>query len=114
MRRRNPKASQVPAGYVRRTGPTSCAVGVMPGMHVEDLRRMQLAGRFFPGVLPYKVDVSWALWARFIEENHQWKAPEAYSIPGDCLMPDDAAAFLNAMAAAFPLNTQHPMHARTY
>lgn len=114
MSRRNPKASPVPAGYVRRTGPTSCMVGVMPGMHIDDLKRMQLAGRFFPGVLPYKVDVSWALWAEFIIRKHAWKPIEAYCVPGDCLMPDDAAAFLNSMADAFPLNTQHPMQARTY
>ncbi len=111
MRRRNHKASPVPGGHVRRSGPKTCMVGVMPGMHIEELVRLQLAGQLFAGVLSYGVDVSWSLWAEFIEHNHEWQAPEHYSIPGNCLMPDDAVAFLEAMATEYSTNSKH---ARTY
>lgn len=115
MRRNRHKATPVPGGYVRRTGPTSCSVGVMPGMHVEDLRRLRLAGLLFASVLPYRVDVSWDLWAQFIERNHQWSERlDAYDREGDCLMPDDAVSFLEVMAKHHPLPNQLHPHARTY
>ncbi len=115
MGRSNHRASAVPGGYVRRSGPTSCSVGVMPGMHVEDLRRLRMAGLLFAAVLPYRVDVSWALWAEFIERKHTWSERfDAYDREGDCLQPDDAVAFLQAMAIQFPIPSQHQLQARTY
>lgn len=112
--RTNPKATPVPGGYVRRTGPMSCSVGVMPGMHVEDLMRLRLAAQLFAIEVPFKVDVSWALWAEFIARNHKWQPVERYCVPGNCLMPDDATAFLQAMAQQFPIPNEHQLVARTY
>lgn len=112
--RRNHKKSPVPGGYVRRTGPATCSVGVMPGMHVQDLMRLRLTGQLYAAEVPYGVDVSWALWAEFIRRNHQWQPVERYCISGDCLMPDDAVAFLDAMADEFPIPSVHKQVARTY
>lgn len=111
MRRRNHKANPVPGGHVRRTGPRTCSVGVLPGMPIEYLAKLRLAARLFAVEVPYGLDVSWALWAEFIEHNHQWQPVETYCVPGDCLMPDDAAAFLQAMANHYD---QSKLQARTY
>lgn len=90
-------------GYARRTGPTSCQVAPLPGMHLEDLRLLRRAGLIYGRVLPYRMDVSLDLWGEFIDRN--WRLghePRHCTAAGDFLAPDDAAAFLKVMPQNYP------------
>jgi hypothetical protein len=105
------KATPVPPGYVRRTGPTACQVMPRAGMHLEDLLLLRRCGLIYGRVLPYRVDVSLDLWSRFITQN--WKLgddPRHCTAAGDYMAPDDAAAFLSATADSYPHPKGHGPH----
>lgn len=108
MRRRNHKASPVPPGYVRRSGPTSCIVMPPTGCHVDDMKKLRVAGLIYAGVLPYGMDVSLELWGEFIEQNHDRShRDEDYLRLGDYLPPDDSAVLLKAMGQNYAGRGQH-------
>lgn len=105
--RSNPKASPIPAGYVRRTGPTSCSAMPYRGMSVEDFQKIRICALLYAGVLPSKVDVSLGLWGEFIENNiqHTGRATDYTTAAGEHLSPKDAADYLQAMQRLYAPNT---------
>lgn len=112
--RSNPKASPIPAGYVRRTGPTSCRAMPYRGMHVEDFQKIRICALLYAGVLPSKVDVSLGLWGQFIEKNIRDSGrPSDYTtVAGEYLSPEDAADYLQAIQGLYAPGTH--FNATTY
>ena len=105
--RSNPKASPIPAGYVRRTGPTSCSAMPYRGMHVEDFQKIRICALLYAVTLPSKLDVSLGLWGEFIENNIQdaSRASDYTTTAGEHLSPKDASEYLKAMQGMYAPNT---------
>ena len=106
--RSNPKASPIPAGYVRRTGPTSCRAMPYRGMPVEDFQMIRICALLYSSVLPIKVDVSLGLWGQFIEKNVVFSGrPSDYTTAaGEYLHPEDAAIYLQAIQGFYAPDTR--------
>ena len=111
---RHPKSSPISAGYVRRTGPTSCSAMPYRGMHVEDFQMIRNCALLYARVLPTKMDVSLGLWGEFIARNvvDSGKPSDYTTAAGEYLSPEDAADYLRAIQLNYAPDSQH--HTRSF